>query len=97
MPELSQLAMIIHDNFPFHPPCSIGEEDLLNFSQSEAIIATGSHFGFSILTSRVDHDMVPKYYYYGPRLTQILHARLRMRSSFLNEHLYIKNITKRKL
>ena len=46
----------------------------------------------SRLTSRVDHDNVPKYYYYGPRLTQILHARLRMRSSSLNEHLYIKNI-----
>jgi hypothetical protein len=45
-----------------------------------------------ILTSRVDHDKLPKYYYYGPRLTQILHARLRMRSSSLNEHLYIKNI-----
>ena len=44
------------------------------------------------LTSRDDHDNVPKYYYYGPRLTQILHARLRMRSSSLNEHLYIKNI-----
>jgi hypothetical protein len=42
--------------------------------------------------SRVDHDNVPKYYYYGPRLTQILHARLRMRSSSLNWHLYIKNI-----
>ena len=40
--------------------------------------------------SRVDHDNVPKYYYYGPRLTQILHARLRMRSSSLNEHLYIQ-------
>jgi hypothetical protein len=46
----------------------------------------------SRLTSRVHHDIVPKYYYYGPRLTQILHARLRMRSSSLNEHLYIKNI-----
>jgi hypothetical protein len=46
----------------------------------------------SRLTSRVDHDNVPKYYYYGPRLTQILHAHLRMRSSSLNEHLYIKNI-----
>ena len=47
----------------------------------------------SRLTSRVDHDNVPKYYHYGPRLTQILHARLRMRSSsLLNEHLYIKNI-----
>jgi hypothetical protein len=44
----------------------------------------------SRLTSRVHHDIVPKYYYYGPRLTQILHARLRMRSSSLNEHLYIK-------
>ena len=46
----------------------------------------------SRLTSRVDHDIVPKYYYYGSRLTQILHARLRMRSSSLNEHMYIKNI-----
>jgi hypothetical protein len=44
----------------------------------------------SRLTSRVHHDKVPKYYYYGPRLTHILHARLRMRSSSLNEHLYIK-------
>jgi hypothetical protein len=44
------------------------------------------------LTSRVDHDKIPKCYYYGPRLTQILHARLRMRSSSLNEHLYKKNI-----
>ena len=44
----------------------------------------------SRLTSRVDHDNVPKYYYYGPRLTQILHDRPRMKSSFLNEHLYIK-------
>jgi hypothetical protein len=31
--------MIIHGNFQFHPPCSIGEEDLWNFSQSEVIIA----------------------------------------------------------
>ena len=46
----------------------------------------------SRLTSRVDHDNVPKYYHYDPRLTQILHARLRMRSSSLKEHLYIKNI-----
>ena len=46
----------------------------------------------SRLTSREDHDNVPKYYYYGPRLTQILRARRRMRSSSLNEHLYIKNI-----
>jgi hypothetical protein len=46
----------------------------------------------SIITSRVDHDNVPKYYYYGPRLTQILHARLRMRSSSLNVHLYLKTI-----
>ena len=46
----------------------------------------------SRLTSRDDHDNVPKYYYYGSRLTQILHARLRMRSSSLNEHLHTKNI-----
>ena len=46
----------------------------------------------SRLTSRVDHDNVPKYYYYGPRLSQILHARVRMISSSLNEHLYVTNI-----
>ena len=46
----------------------------------------------SRFTSRVDNDKVPKYYYYAPRLTQILHARLRMRGSSLNEHLYIKKI-----
>jgi hypothetical protein len=45
----------------------------------------------SRLTSRVHHDILPKYYYYGPRLTQISHARLRMRSSSLREHLYVKN------
>jgi hypothetical protein len=44
----------------------------------------------SRLTSRVHHDILPKYYYYGPRLTQISHARLRMRSSSLNEPLYAK-------
>jgi hypothetical protein len=43
----------------------------------------------SRLTSIVEHDNVPKYLYYGPRLTQILHARLRMRSRSLNENLYI--------
>jgi hypothetical protein len=37
--------MIIHDNFQFHPPCSIGEEDHQNFSQSEAFMAPGSHVG----------------------------------------------------
>jgi hypothetical protein len=37
----------------------------------------------SRLTSRVHYDILPKYYYYGPRLTQISHARLRMRSSSL--------------
>ena len=45
----------------------------------------------SRLTSRVHHGIVPKYYSYDPRLTQIVHARLRMRSSSLNEHLYAKN------
>jgi hypothetical protein len=45
----------------------------------------------SRLTSRVHHDILPKYYYYGPRLTQISLARLRMKSSSLNEPLYAKN------
>ena len=44
----------------------------------------------SRFTSRVHHDSLPKYYYYGPGLTQISLARLRMRSSSLNEHLYEK-------
>jgi hypothetical protein len=38
-----------------------------------------------ILTSRVDHDKIPKYYYYGPRLTQILHARLLPTNSKFSE------------
>ena len=46
----------------------------------------------SKLTSRVHHGIVPKYYYYGPRLTQIVHARLRMRRSSLSEHVYAKTI-----
>jgi hypothetical protein len=45
----------------------------------------------SRLTSRVHHGIVLKYYSYDPRLTQIVHARLRMRSSSLNEHLFAKN------
>jgi hypothetical protein len=44
----------------------------------------------SRFTSRVHHDSLPKYYYYGPGLTQISLARLRMRSSSLNEHVYAK-------
>ena len=35
---------------------------------------------------------VPKYYYAGTRLGQILHARLRMNCSSLKQHLYEKNI-----
>jgi hypothetical protein len=46
----------------------------------------------SKLTSRVHHDIVPKFYYYGPRLTEIVHARLRMTRSTLSEHVYAKNI-----
>jgi hypothetical protein len=35
---------------------------------------------------------VPKYYYAGSRLGQILHALLRMNCSSLKQHLYEKNI-----
>jgi hypothetical protein len=37
--------MIIHDNFQFHTPCSIGEEKKIikHFSQSEAFMAPGSN------------------------------------------------------
>ena len=34
----------------------------------------------------------PAYYYSGARLGQILHTRLRMNSSSLNEHLFIRNL-----
>ena len=50
-------------------------------------------FAFNIfksrLISRVDHDKVPKYYYYDLRLISILQARLCMTSSSRNEHFYI--------
>ena len=36
---------------------------------------------------------VPKYYYSGPRKGKILHTRLKAHSSFLNHHLFSKNIT----
>jgi hypothetical protein len=39
------LAMIIHDNFQFHPLCGIGEEIIKHFSQSEVFMAPGSHVG----------------------------------------------------
>jgi hypothetical protein len=35
---------------------------------------------------------IPFYYYTGSRLGQILHSRLRMQCSSLNQHLYRKNI-----
>lgn len=34
----------------------------------------------------------PKYYYSGSRQGQILHTRLRMNSSSLNEHLFLRNL-----
>ena len=40
----------------------------------------------------VQHSKVPKYYFAGSRLGQILHARLRMSCSSLKQHLYEKNI-----
>ena len=36
---------------------------------------------------------IPSYYNYGSRIAQVLHARLRMSSSSLNEHLFRKNLT----
>ena len=35
---------------------------------------------------------VPTYYYIGSRIGQILHARHRMNSSSLNEHLFLRNL-----
>ncbi len=35
---------------------------------------------------------IPKYYYAGTRFGQILHARLRLECSSLNDHLFRKNI-----
>jgi hypothetical protein len=34
----------------------------------------------------------PSYYYIGSRLAQVLHARLRMDSSSLNVHLFLRNL-----
>ena len=39
-----------------------------------------------------NHPQKPPYYYIGKRLGQILHSRLRMHCSSLNQHLYSKNI-----
>ena len=36
---------------------------------------------------------IPLYYNYGSRIAQVLHARLRMNSSSLNEYLFRKNLT----
>ena len=38
------------------------------------------------------NSKVPLYYYVGTRIGQILHARLRMNSSSLNSHLFLKNL-----
>ena len=35
----------------------------------------------------------PKYFYYGDRKLQILHARLRTKCSSLNYHLFLRNIS----
>ena len=39
---------------------------------------------------------IPKYYNTGSRIGQILHARLRLNCSNLNEHLCSKNLTESK-
>ena len=39
-----------------------------------------------------NHPQKPPYYYIGKRLGQILHSRLRIHCSSLNQHLYSKNI-----
>ena len=38
------------------------------------------------------NDKCPVYYYIGSRMGQILHARLRMSCSSLNEHLFVRNL-----
>jgi hypothetical protein len=38
-----QLAMIIHDNFQFHPPVVSEKKIFKNFSQSETITSPDSH------------------------------------------------------
>ena len=45
-----QLAMIIHDNFQFHPPVVSEKKIFKNFSQLEAIMSPGSHVGWLIGT-----------------------------------------------
>ena len=40
----------------------------------------------------MQNPAAPKFYYYGRREEQIIHARLRTKCSSLNEHLYSKNL-----
>ena len=40
-----------------------------------------------------DKKYTPKYYYVGARKLQILHTRLRTKSSSLNQHLFLKNLS----
>jgi hypothetical protein len=41
---------------------------------------------------KTQNTKVPAHYYVGCRLSQILHARLRMNCSALNAHLIIRNL-----
>ena len=41
---------------------------------------------------KTQNSKCPAHYYSGTRLGQILHTRLRMNSSSLNEHLFIRNL-----
>ena len=41
---------------------------------------------------KVINKKPPSYYYIGSRLAQVLHARLRMDSSSLNAHLFLRNL-----
>jgi hypothetical protein len=58
------------------------------------------HLDFRNITSpdifknrlKVINKKRPSYYYIGSRLAQVLHARLRMDSSSLNVHLFLRNL-----
>lgn len=55
---------------------------------------TRNSTSLNIFKQRISKRVIkpPDYYYLGTRLGQVLHTRLRLGSSSLNEHLYVRNL-----
>ena len=58
-----------------------------------------SNYSKAAIKSYLNENVIkiPKYFLYGSRKGQILHARLRMRNSSLNDHLFHCNLSNTKL